>query len=895
MRKIRAFWMRLRGMMHSGQAEDDFGAELESHLQMHIEGNLRAGMSQEEARRDALIKLGGVEQTRQAYRERVGLPWLETIWQDMRFALRVLHKDLRFTAIAVLTLTLGIGANSAIFSIVNGVLLNPLPFPHPDQLIFLHESKPNFETGSISLPNFQDWRKDNHSFSTMAAFRGYYFSLMGMGAAEQLDGQFMTSDFFETLGVKPILGRTFTRAEEQPGAGPVVLISQGLWQRKFGASPDVLGKGITLEGKSYTIIGVVPARFRISVFNLRNRDVYVPIGQWKNPVLNYRDAGLGIRAIARLKPGVSIEQAKADMQRVTANLTRAFPDTDKDAGAKLVPLKEQMVGDVRPLLLVLLAAVGFVLLIACVNVASLMLARSTGRMREFAVRIALGAGRRRVIRQLLTESLMLAFVAGALGLLLAVWGTHAGLKLLPAALPRAEEIGLDFRVLFFTMAVSLLAGTLFGLVPALKISQADPQTALKAGGRGASTTRHRAQSIFVVMEMAIALVLLIGAGLMVRSLAQLWNVNPGFNPHNVLEFGYTLPPSLVHGNPDTIRTAYQDFDNRLAAIPGVNAVSQSWGTMPFNGDDERSFWLEDQPKPANKNQMSMALLYLIGPDYLRVMDIPLKRGRFFTKHDDAKSPLVAVIDDAFARKYFPDEDPIGKRIVLDDSSDRKLEIIGIVGHVKQWGLDASLDSKFPLQAQLYMPWMQANDSFVQLAPGGIDAMVRYTGTSEATVAAIRRILQRMSDEQIMYDPQTMDSIISDSLADRRFAMVLLGLFAALALVLASVGIYGVIAYVVEQRTQEIGIRMALGAQRSDVLRFMLWEGARLALTGIATGIVTALLLTRPMTKLLYGVSATDPLTFAAVALLLAIIALAACFFPARRATRIDPMQALRAE
>jgi len=894
MQKITALWMRLRGMMHSGHAEDDFGAELESHLQMHIEDNLRAGMLPEEARRDALIKLGGVEQTKQAYREREGLPWLETIWQDMRFALRMLHKDLRFTAIAVLTLTLGIGANSAIFSIVNGVLLNPLPFPHPEQLIFLHESKPNFETGSISLPNFQDWRKDNHSFSTMAAFREYYFSLMGMGAAEQLDGQFMTSDFFETLGVKPILGRTFTRAEELPGAGPVVLISQGLWQRKFGASPDVLGKGITLEEKSYTIIGVVPASFRISVFNLRNRDVYVPIGQWKNPVLNNRDAGLGIRAIARLKPGVSIEQANADMQRVTANLTQAFPDTDKDVGAKLVPLKEQMVGDVRPLLLVLLAAVGFVLLIACVNVASLMLARSTGRMREFAVRIALGAGRRRVIRQLLTENLMLAFVAGALGLLLAVWGIHAGLKLLPAALPRAEEIGLDFRGLLFTMAVSLLAGMLFGLVPALKISQADPQTALKEGGRGASTTRHRAQSIFVVMEMAIALVLLIGAGLMVRSLAHLWNVNPGFNPHNVLEFGYTLPPSLAHGNPDTIRAAYHDFDNRLAAIPGVKAVSQSWGAIPFNGDDERSFWLEDQPKPAS-NQMSMALLYLVGPDYLKVMDIPLRRGRFFTEHDDAKSPLVAVIDNTFARKYFPDEDPIGKRIVLDDSSGRKLEIIGVVGHVKQWGLDASLDSKFPLQAQMYTPWMQASDSFIQLAPGGINAMVRYMGTSEATVAAIRRILDQISDQQIMYDPQTMDSIISDSLADRRFAMVLLGLFAALALVLASVGIYGVIAYVVEQRTQEIGIRMALGAQRSDVLRFMLWEGARLALTGIATGIVTALLLTRLMTKLLYGVSATDPLTFAVVAMLLAIIALAACFFPARRATCIDPMQALRAE
>jgi predicted permease len=625
-----------------------------------------------------------------------------------------------------------------------------------------------------------------------------------------------------------------------------------------------------------------------------NRDVYVPIGQWSNPVLNNRDAGLGIRAIARLRPGVSIEQARADMQRITANLARAFPDADKDTGAKLVPLKEQMVGDVRPLLMVLLAAVGFVLLIACVNVASLMLARSTGRMREFAVRAALGASRTRVVRQLLTESLMLATSGGTLGLLLAIFGTHAGLKFLPAALPRADEIGLDLRVLLFTIAISLLSGVLFGLAPALKMSQTAPHTALKDGGRGANTARHRAQSIFVVLEMATALVLLIGAGLVVRSLARLWSVDPGFNPHHVLTFGYTLPPSLLHGNPDTIRAVYHELDDKLAAAPGIKAVSQSWGGMPFGGDDEAHFWMEGQPKPATETQMPVALNYIVGPDYLKVMGIPLKRGRFFTEHDDAKSPLVAVIDDTFARKYFPNEDPIGKRLVIDDKG-RTMEIVGVAGHVKQWGLDAALDSKLPLQAQLYTPWMQAPDSFVQMAPSGIDAVVRYAGTPESADAAIRRAIGQMSNDQIIYDLQTMDNVISDQLADRRFAMVLLGSFAALALLLASVGIYGVIAYVVEQRTQEIGIRMALGAQRNDVLRLMLWEGTRLALAGIASGIVAALLLTRLMSKLLYGVSATDPLTFAGVATLLVLVALAACFLPARRATRIDPMQALRAE
>jgi predicted permease len=892
MRKLRAFWIRLKGLLAIKEADADFAAELESHLQMHIEDNLRAGMSETEARRKALIQLGGVEQTRQAYRERQTLPWLETLGHDLRFGLRMLRKSPGFTATAIVTLALGIGANTAIFSIVNGVLLNPLPFPHPEQLVVLHASKPNFEFGSVSYPNFQDWRKENHTFSSMAVSRGYYFSLTGTGTAEQLDGQFMTSGFFETLGVKPLLGRTFTEAEEQPGAGPVALISEGLWRRKFGASPAVLGKSISLEGRSFTIIGVIPASFSLAAWSLRSRDLYVPIGQWTNPGLTERGAGLGIRGIARLKPGVSMGQANADMARVSQNLATAFPDIDKGTTAKLVPLKEQMVGDVRPFLLVLMAAVGFVLLIACVNVASLMLARSTGRMREFAVRTALGASRKRLIRQLLIESLMLALAAGVLGLLLAAWGTHAGLKLLPETLPRADEIGLDPRVLAFTMAISLLAGTIFGVAPALKSSQADPQTALKEGGRGASGIRHRAQSVFVIVEMAMALVLLIGAGLMVRSLARLWGVDPGFNPRNVLTFGYTLPPSMINGNPDAIRAAYRNFDDRLAATPGVQAVSQSWGGMPMEGDDDTLFWLDGQPKPATSNLMNGTLIYNVGPDYIRVMGVPLLRGRFFTAHDDEKAPYVGVIDDVFANKYFPGQDPIGKRILLV-GDDRKLEIVGVVGHVKQWGLDA--DDTQPLRVQLYTAWMQTPDDFTRLAPTGIDEVVRYKGDLATVTDEIRRAVGHMSSEQMIYNPGTLESAISDSLAQRRFAMVLLAAFAVLAVLMASVGIYGVIAYVVGQRTQEIGIRMALGAHRLDVLRLMLWEGMRLALTGIAMGTAAGLALTRLMSKMLYGVTATDPLTFSGVAIVLLLVALAACYLPARRAASVDPMQALHSE
>ena len=656
----------------------------------------------------------------------------------------------------------------------------------------------------------------------------------------------------------------------------------------------MLGKTLTLEGRSLSIIGVIPSNFQLAVWSLGSRDVYVPIGQWTNPGLNERAAGLGIRGIARLKPGVTLEQANADMARVSQNLAIAFPDVDKGTTAKLVPLKEQMVGDVRPFLLVLMGAVGFVLLIACVNVAGLLLARSTGRMREFAVRTALGASRRRLVRQLLTESLILAIAAGGLGMLLAVWGTHAGLKLLPEALPRADEIGLDLRVLLFTTAISLLSGTLFGLVPALKSSQADPQIALKeGGGRGASAIRHRAQSVFVIVEMAMALVLLLGAGLMVRSLARLWSVDPGFNPHNVLTFGYTLPPSMINGNPDAIRAAYRNFDDRLAAIPGVEAVSQSWGGLPMEGEDDTLFWLDGHPKPANASGMNGTIIYNVGPDYLRVMGIPLLRGRFFTAHDDENGPSVGVIDDVFANKYFPGQNPIGKRIVLDDNPDRELEIVGVVGHVKQWGLDA--DDTQPLQVQLYMAWMQTPDDFTRLAPSGIDEVVRYKGDSASVSDTIRRAVGRMSNEQMIYNPGTMESAISDSLAQRRFAMVLLAAFAGLALLLASVGIYGVIAYVVGQRTQEIGIRMALGAHRTDVLRLMLWEGMQLALIGVAIGVAAGLALTRLMTKMLYGVTATDPRTFSGVALILLLVAVAACYFPARRAARINPMQALRSE
>jgi predicted permease len=812
--------------------------------------------------------------------------------QDLRYAVRQFLKTPGLTLIVVITIALGVGANTALFSVINGVLINPLPYPQPERLVTLHESKPNFESGSISFPNFRDWRKDNHTFSAIAISRGSTFGLTGTGEALQLNGEFVTSDFFSILGVQPVLGRNFAPGEDEIGASPVALISEGLWQRKFASAPDIVSKSMTLDGRGYTIVGVIPADFHFAMLGSSTRtEVFIPVGQWKNNLLNSRSAGLGFHGIGRLKPGVTIEQAAADMSAVTNNLAAAFPDADKGIGAKLIPLTQWVVGGVRPLLLVLLASVGFVLLIACVNVANLLLARSTGRTREFAIRAALGASARRVLRQLLTESVALALAGGALGLLLAAWGTRAALGILPTALPRAEEIGLDTRVLLFTLAISLIAGLLFGLAPALKMSPLNLQETLKESGRSLSGTRHRAQSVFIVAEMAMALVLLAGAGLMIRSLTRLWNVDPGFNPRNVLTVGLSLPPSLMTASPDAVRAAFRDYDNKMASIPGVKAVSQIWGSLPMGYDDELTFWLEGQPKPASENDMSWGIDYIVGPGYLKAMGIPLQRGRFFTHQDNEHSPRVVVVDDVFARKYFPNQDPIGKRIQSEIFG--PAQIVGVVAHVKQWGLDA--DDTQKLRAQLYLPCMQMSDAFISMQPSGSAMVVRTDDAGNGLLDSIRHASQQISNEIIIFGPQSMDEIIASSIARRRFSMILLVVFAALALLLASVGIYGVISYVVGQRTHEIGIRMALGARQLDILRLVLSGAGRLAVIGIGVGLVSALGLTRLMAKLLYGVGPNDPLTFIAVPAILILVALLASYLPARRATKVDPMVALRYE
>jgi predicted permease len=878
---------------HRQKRESEFEEELQSHLNMAEQDRMDRGETPEKAKQSARRELGNASLIKEVTREMWGWASVERLMQDLRYGSRMLAKSRGFAAVAILTLALGIGANTALFSVVNGVLFNPLPYPHPERLVWLAESKPNFATGSISFPNFRDWQKNNRTFSAMAAYRPYSYNLTGLEDAEQIRSMLITADFFTVLGVNPQIGRSFVPGEDEIGAAPIAMISTGFWKRKLGASADAVGRTINLDGKSFTIVGVLPAGFDLALGSFRNVDIYVPLGQWSNPLLPKRGAGLGIHGLGRLKPGISIAEARADMEAVTRSLAAAYPDADKGIGAAVMSLKQTMVGNLRLLLLVLLAAVGFVLLIACVNVANLMVARSSARMREFAIRTALGASRARLLRQLLTESILLSFAGGLLGLLLAAWGTKSALHQLPVSLPRSSEVALDGRVLIFTLILSLACGIFFGLAPAFKSARPDLHDTLQERGRGAGGARHRSQRIFVVVEMAMALVLLIAAGLMVRSLAALWNVNPGFNSHNVLTFGVAFPPAMSNGSPAGTRARLRQLNDALSTVPGVIASSLSWGSIPMDSDDEDLFWIEGQRKPASENDMDWALSYVVQENYLHVMRIPLERGRFFTAQDDESAPHVIVADDVFARQYFPRQNPIGQHIVLQNKGGRA-EIIGIVGHVKQWGLDK--DDTESLRAQLYFPYMQLPDQTMDASSwSGTGALVRYDPNTTGIADALRGAVRKLSAEHVMYGAQTMDEIISSSLATREVSMILLGVFAALALGLASIGIYGVIAYLVGQRTQEIGIRMALGAKRIDVLRLILGEGMKMAALGLAIGLMAALGLTRLMAGLLFGVGATDPLTFAAVALLLIIVALAACYIPARRAMRVDPIVALRCE
>jgi predicted permease len=810
---------------------------------------------------------------------------VHTLLQDIRYAIRQLRKSPGFTIIALITLALGIGVNSALFSVVNGVLLNPLPYSNPDQLTAIFQTSATFGQGSISYPNFLDWQKDNRSFTAVAAYRNDDFNLSGQGATERIQTGMVTAEFFSVLGIQPPVGRNFTIEEDKPGTAAVAIISNGLWSRKFASSPDVVGKVLSLNGEPHTIIGVLPRGFR---FN-RDNDIYVPIGRWNDPAFRNRGISMGLKAIGRLKPDVTIQQASADLVGVSHNLATAYPDTNTGTGAAILPLKQSIVGDTASWLWILLAAVGFVLLIACANVANLTLVRSNARAREFAIRTALGATRIRILTQLLTESVLLGVVGGVLGLLLAAYGTQYILTLLPYALPRSGEVGIDSHVLVFTCAISVLAGVLFGFAPIFRLRRPNLSDTLKEGARGSSGTLHGTQRIFVVAEVALALVLLVGAGLMIRTLSALWKIDPGFNPQNVLTFSISYDPSLTN-DPSRIRALLRDFHDRLGALPGVQSASVIGGSLPLQDDSEIPFWLDGQPKPASQSDMAASLFYLVEPEYLKTMQTPLLRGRFITRQDDEHAPPVIVIDEKFAQQYFPGQDPIGRHVNIEFLG--KAEIIGIAGHVKHWGLDTDANEK--IQAQLYIPITQIPDKFMPQVLRD-EYVVRATNDPTALTNSIRNLAQQISPNQVAYSFESMEGVVADSLSARRFSMFLLGSFAVLALILASIGVYGVISYLVGQRTHEIGIRIALGAQTNDVVKMVVRQAARLAMIGVIAGLVCAYVATRFMSQLLYGVRASDPLTFGTVAILLSIVALLASYIPARRAAGVDPIVALRVE
>lgn len=824
--------------------------------------------------------------------------------QDLRYALRQLRKGPGFTVVAVLTLALGIGANTAIFSVVNGVLMNPLPFPNSDRLVSMFQEIPDFPRGSLSYPNFLDWQQENRSFEAMAAYRWADGSITGSGPAESVYARYISATFFPILGVKPILGQNFGADEDRRGANPTVLISEGLWKRKFASDPSVIGKRLIVGGEGRTIIGVIPASFHLNIQNFRAADVYEPIGEEIDPAFFRRDSFWGTDAIGLLKPGVSLDQAREDMKRVNAGLAAAYPDIDANIKSNIMTIKEGIVGDIRPVLLVLLGAVGFVLMIGCVNIANLLLARSTVRQREFSIRAALGAGQRRIVRQLLTESVLLALAGGILGVALAKWGTAAALATVPKGsflpvIPRAEEIGLDLKVLLFAFALSLLTGIFFGLVPAFKMSRANLSSALKDAARSISGHRSRAQSLLVIGEMAMALVLLVGAGLMLRTLMQLWQLSPGFDPHNVVNFGLTPPPSPT---PDAIRAIFRRIDANIRSLPGVESGSLSWGSAPMEGDNEEPFITEGQQPTSRQADLPLTLDYVVDSAYLQTMRLSLLRGRFLSDSDNENSERVAVIDEGFAKKYFAGRDPIGKHVSIfdfgSDSTQRvwnPFTIVGVVGHVKQFGL--SDDSTQPLQAELFRSVMQASDTTIKNMAQGVNVFARFSSplTPEAAFQAIRNKLVAENDQMILSDNESEEAVVARSIGSQRFSLALLGAFAGLALLLASIGIYGVLSYLVDQRTPEIGVRMALGAQRADVLRMILRDGLNMALIGAALGIAAALGLTQLMASMLFGVKPTDPVTFVGVAIVLSAIALFACYLPARRAAKVDPMVALRYE
>ncbi len=883
---MKSLAFRIRTWLSPRAVEQDFDRELAAHLDLLTEENIRRGMPPEEAKRAARIRLGGFTQLKETNRELRGLPLLETFLQDVRYAFRMLRKNPGFTAIAVLTLALGIGANTAIFSVVYAVLLRPLPYASPSQLFtaFQTNRQQGIEETGCSYPNYEDWRAQNNVFSEMAGVVGHQLTLTGRGEPTVVNASVVTAEFFSLLGVKPLAGRVFSPADGRRGAPPVALISEGLWRARFGADPNLLGSSIDLDKRPFTVIGVMPAGFPTPFFNVP-QDVWIPLPQ--DPVFSTFMPPRGthmLPVIVRLKPGVSVAQAQAEMDAISQRLAQEYPAVNTGWTVRLVPLQKEIVGDVKAALLVLLGAVGLVLLIACANIANLLLTRATSRAREIAVRATLGAGRARIIRQLLSETAVLGLLGGIAGIALAYWGVQALSTLLPSSLPQLNPVRVDRFVLGFALLLSAVASCVFGVAPAWFAANSNLQGSLREGGgrSGESRNRRHARSFLAAGEIALAMVLLVASGLLLRSFAKLTSVSPGFDAQHIVKADVSLP-QFQYSTPRQWTAFSNELLARIQAQPGLQDSAIVVPLPIVQGFVNLGFDIVGIPR-ASSSESRTADYASVSPGYFRVMGIPLLAGRFFSPQDVPSELPVALISRGMARRYFPDQNPIGKRLIFGFPPGPGVtrEIVGIVGDVR----DVSL-GKSPTP-MMYVPYAQAPF-------WGAGIVVKSTLSTASVAVAIRQAVHSIDKDLPVTDVATMPAMIDKSVAQPRFRTFLLGLFAAMALVLAATGIFGVISYSVSRRTNEIGIRVALGASRSAILRMVLRETLVLTFAGMAIGIPCALAGSHLVVHMLFGVTAYDPATIGVVTLALAAVAALAGYLPARRAMRVDPVVALRFE
>jgi putative ABC transport system permease protein len=872
----------LRNSTRKDQMDRELTEEVGSYVELLMEKKMKEGMNEKEARRAAMVEVGGIEQVKEEVRAgRTGFA-IETFFQDIRYGMRSLLKKPGFTLTAVIALALGIGANTAIFSVINGVLLRSLSYANPDRIVMLWEQSVISEIARlqnvVSPANFLDWQKQSTSFEQMAAVADQRVNLTGGGGGpEEIKAQFVSQPFFAALGVQPLVGRSFLPEEDTVGNDLVIILSHELWKTRFGSDPAIIGKQATISGRQRTIVGVMPPGFHFLDNQVK---AWMPLAL--NPAINYRETtGRYLRVVARLKHAVTMQQAQGELAGIAKQLEQALPKYNTGWTVNVVPVHEQVVGEIRPILVVLFAAVAFVLLIACANVANLLLSRAASRQKELALRAALGAGRMRLVRQMLTESVLLALMGGVLGVLLAFWGIQFLVGFGPDNIPRLSEVTLDLRVLGFTFGISLLTGVLFGLIPALQASRPDLNDALKEGSRGSTGGRGRTfRNVFVVAEVALALVLLIGAGLMIRSFMRLQSVETGFNPENVLTMRLQLPRKK-YADPHQIVDFFKQAQDRVAALPGVQAVG-AISYLPLTGGlaSRDAFKIVGQPAPKAGQEPGVEVR-VITPTYFQAMGIPLLKGRLLNERD-VKESRVLLINETMAKRYFAGVDPVGKQMEVFWDGSGPDEIVGVVGDIREGALN-----KEPEPA-IY--WSHPREPY-----SGMALIVRTSGDASRFGTAVQKEIRALDPDQPVADVRTMQQVISKSIARPRFNTLLLTIFAGVALLLASVGLYGVMNYSATQRTHEVGIRMALGATRADIMRLVVGNGMMLTLAGIVIGVLASWALTRVMTNLLFGITATDLPTFAAVSAVLATVALVANYIPARRATRVNPVIALRYE